>query len=137
MSEYIESLTMYASNACTEVLSGIEHQLERTLQGPCEKVAEKVARLLTEESDPSALSKVDGVIRAALGLLQEASPALASAKAGLEKLGRFLEKVCHCHLPFSLSRLMRLINWVARATARLAVLSTLPFSHARLPLLWH
>jgi hypothetical protein len=24
MSEYIESLTMYASNACTEVLSGIE-----------------------------------------------------------------------------------------------------------------
>lgn len=44
MSEYIESLTMYASNACTEVLSGIEHQLERTLQGPCEKVAEKVAR---------------------------------------------------------------------------------------------
>jgi hypothetical protein len=137
MSEYIESLTMYASNACTEVLSSIEHQLERTLQGPCEKVAEKVARLLTEESDPSALSKVDGVIRAALGLLQEASPALASAKAGLEKLGRFLEKVCHCHLPFSLSRLMRLINWVARATARLAVLSTLPFSHARLPFLWH
>jgi hypothetical protein len=137
MSEYIESLTMYASNACTEVLSGIEHQLERTLQGPCEKVDEKVARLLTEESDPSALSKVDGVIRAALGLLQEASPALASAKAGLEKLGRFLEKVCHCHLPFFLSRLMRLINWVARATARLAVLSTLPFSHARLPFLWH
>ena len=98
MSEYIESLTMYASNACTEVLSGIEHQLERTLQGPCEKVAEKVARLLTEESDPSALSKVDGVSRAALGLLQEASPALASAKEGLEKLGRFLEKVRHCHL---------------------------------------
>jgi len=95
MSEYIESLTMYASNACTEVLSGIEHQLERTLQGPCEKVAEKVARLLTEESDPSALSKVDGVSRAALGLLQEASPVLATAKAGLEKLGRFLEKVCH------------------------------------------
>ena len=98
MSEYIESLTMYASNACTEVLSGIEHQLERTLQGPCEKVAEKVARLLTEESDPSALSKVDGVIRAALGLLQEASPVLATAKAGLEKLGRFLEKVRNCHL---------------------------------------
>jgi len=98
MSEYIESLTKYASNACTEVLSGIEHQLERTLQGPCEKVAEKVARLLTEESDPSALSKVDGVSRAALGLLQEASPALASAKEGLEKLGRFLEKVRHCHL---------------------------------------
>jgi hypothetical protein len=93
--------------------------------------------LLTEESDPSALIKVDGVSRAALGLLQEASPVLATAKAGLEKLGRFLEKVCHCHLPFSLSRLMRLINWVARATARLAVLSTLPFSHARLPLLWH
>jgi hypothetical protein len=62
MSEYIESLTMYASNACTEVLSGIGHQLERTLQGPCEKVAEKVARLLTEESDPSALSKVDGSV---------------------------------------------------------------------------
>ncbi|KOO53473.1 hypothetical protein Ctob_015968, partial [Chrysochromulina tobinii] len=95
MSEYIESLTKYASNACTEVLSGIEHQLERTLQGPCEKVAEKVARLLTEESDPSALSKVDGVSRAALGLLQEASPALASAKEGLEKLGRFLEKIHH------------------------------------------
>jgi hypothetical protein len=56
--------------------------------------------LLTEESDPSALIKVDGVSRAALGLLQEASPVLATAKAGLEKLGRFLEKVRHCHLPF-------------------------------------
>ena len=100
LSEYIESLTMYASNACTEVLSGIEHQLERTLQGPCEKVEKKVAQL-TEESDPSALSEADEVICIALGLLQEASPALATAKAGLEKLGRFLEKVCHCHLPFS------------------------------------
>jgi hypothetical protein len=42
-----------------------------------------------------------------------------------------------CATATSLSRLMRLINWVARATSRLAVLSTLPFSHARLPLLWH
>ena len=77
---------------------------------------------------------MDGVSRAALGLLQEASPVLATAKAGLEKLGRFLDKVCHCT---SLYRPMWLINWVARATTRLAVLSTLPFSHARLPLLWH
>jgi len=124
MSEYIESLTMYASNACTEVLSGIEHQLERTLQGPCKKVAEKVARL-TEERDTSALSKVDGVIRTALGLLQEASPVLATAKAGLEKLGRFLDKVCHCHLPFPPRGAV--IKLGGAATARLAVLSTLPF----------
>lgn len=125
LDEYIESLTMYASNACTEVLSDIEHQLERTLHGPYEKVAKKVARL-TEESDPSALSKVNGDIRTALGLLQEASPALATAKAGLEKLGRFLDKVCHCT---SLSRPMwHLINWVARATTRLASL------HAPLPM---
>ena len=134
MSEYIESLTMYASNACTEVLSDIEHQLERTLHGPYEKVAKKVARL-TEESDPSSpreadavtsLSEADEVIRTALGLLQEASPALATAKVGLEKLGRFLDKVCHCT---SLSRPMwHLINWVARATTRLASL------HAPLPM---
>ena len=132
MSEYIESLTMYASNACTEVLSGIEHQLERTLQGPCKKVAEKVARL-TEERDTSALSKVDGVIRTALGLLQEASPVLATAKAGLEKLGRFLEKVCHCHLPFSPHEADQL------GGARDCSLGCSPrsLSHARLPFLWH
>ena len=134
LDEYIESLTMYASNACTEVLSDIEHQLERTLHGPYEKVAKKVARL-TEESDPSSpreadavtsLSEADEVIRTALGLLQEASPALATAKVGLEKLGRFLDKVCHCT---SLSRPMwHLINWVARATTRLASL------HAPLPM---
>ena len=60
---------------------------------------------------------------------------LATAKAGLEKLVvAFLKR---CATATSLSRLMRLINWVARATTRLAVLSTLPFSHARLPLLWH
>ena len=134
LDEYIESLTMYASNACTEVLSDIEHQLERTLHGPYEKVAKKVARL-TEESDPSSpreadavtsLSEADEVIRTALGLLQEASPALATAKVGLEKLGRFLDKVCHCT---SLSRPMwHLINWVGRATTRLASL------HAPLPM---
>jgi hypothetical protein len=134
MSEYIESLTMYASNACTEVLSGIEHQLERTLQGPCEKVAEKVARLLTEESDPSALSKVDGSVVPRSACCRRHRRCWPRQRQASRSLVAFLKR---CATATSLSRLMRLINWVSRATTRLAVLSTLPFSHARLPLLWH
>ena len=132
LDEYIESLTMYASNACTEVLSDIEHQLERTLHGPYEKVAPLVARL-TEESDPSALSKVNGDIRTALGLLQEASPALATAKAGLEKLGRFLDKVCHCHLPFS----PHVADQLGGPRDYSLGFSPRSPSHARMPFLWH
>ena len=132
LDEYIESLTMYASNACTEVLSDIEHQLERSLHGPYEKVAPLVARL-TEESDPSALSKVNGDIRTALGLLQEASPALAKAKAGLEKLGRFLDKVCQCHLPFS----PHVADQLGGPRDYSLGFSPRSPSHARMPFLWH
>ena len=133
LDEYIESLTMYASNACTEVLSDIEHQLERSLHGPYEKVAPLVARL-TEESDPSALSKVNGDIRTALGLLQEASPALAKAKAGLEKLGRFLDKVCQCHLPFSPHVAPDQLGGPRDYSLGFSPRSP---SHARMPFLWH
>ena len=132
LDEYIESLTMYASNACTEVLSDIEHQLERTLHGPYEKVAKKVARL-TEESDPSALSTVNGDIRTVLGLLQEASPALATAKVGLEKLGRFLDKVCQCHLVFS----PHVADQLGGTRDYSLGFSPRSPSHARMPFLWH